>query len=158
MSYLSYFNPLLREIGQGRAFMNRAYDIWCGDTFFHGSLHDLWGRKTTHGFGDTDVHETSKFIRISTDLPGIKKEDIHVKCIGDVLSLEGERKETNELMNDIYGTMERGFGSIYKAVRLPPHINPHAITANYKDGVLTVVIPKPETLPEESKEITIPIE
>ena len=65
---------------------------------------------------------------------------------------------TNELMNDIYGTMERGFGSIYKAVRLPPHINPHAITANYKDGVLTVVIPKPETLPEDSKEITIPIE
>lgn len=158
MSHLSFFSPLLKEIGQGRAFLSRAYAIWGPDTFFHGSLHDLWGRKTFHGFGDTDVHETSKDIRISADLPGIKKEDIHVKCVGNVLSLEGERKDTGELANDIYGNMERGFGSIYKSVRLPPNVDPLSITAKYRDGVLTVVIPKPESIPENTKETIIKIE
>lgn len=158
MSYLSFFSPLLRELGQGSAFLKRSYGIWGPDTFFHGSLHDLWGRKTMHGFGDTDVHETNKDIRISADLPGIKKEDIHVRCVGNVLSLEGERKENGELKNDIYGNMERAFGSIYKSVRLPPNIDPLSITAKYQDGVLTVVIPKPKITPEDSRETEIKIE
>ena len=158
MSYLSFFSPLLKEIGQNHAFLSRSYAVWGPDTFFHGSLHDLWGRKTSHGFGDTDVHETSKNIRISADLPGIKKENIHVKCIGNVLTLEGERKDTGELMNDIYGNMERSFGSIYKSIRLPPGVDHQSITAKYQDGVLTVVIPKPETMPTSTKETIIQID
>ena len=157
MSYLSYFSPILRELGQRGMFLSRSYRVWGPDTFFHGSLHDLWGRKLVHGFGDTDVHETSSVIKISADLPGIKKEDIQIKCVGNVLTLKGERRDTEELSKDIYGNMERAFGTVYKSIRLPPLVNPQSISAEYQDGVLTITIPKPEQSLEQQKETIIKV-
>ena len=158
MSYFSLFNPLLRELGQGGAFLHRSLPIWGADTFFHGSLHDLWGRRTFRGFGDTDVHETKEKITITTDLPGVKKEDIHVKCVGDVLTVFGSRDESNRIEDDIYGNMERAFGSISKSVRLPPGVQLSEIAAKYKDGVLAIEIPKPKQSSKMLLEVNIPVE
>ena len=83
MAYLSFYSPLLRELGQGSFRLTRSLPVWGSDIFFHGNLHDIWGRKVQHGFGDADVHETLTCIHITADLPGAKREDIHVGFMGD---------------------------------------------------------------------------
>ena len=52
MSYLSFYSPLLRELGQGSVHLARTMPVWGSDVFFHGNLHDFWGRRVDHGFGD----------------------------------------------------------------------------------------------------------
>lgn len=158
MAYLSFYSPLLRELGQGSFRLTRSLPVWGSDIFFHGNLHDIWGRKVQHGFGDADVHETLTCIHITADLPGAKREDIHVGFMGDVLSISSRRQRSQYLTDDIYNNMERAFGSISKSIRLPPCVDIAKITAKYVDGVLTIDIPKPKESSLPEKEIVIPIE
>ena len=157
MSYLRFYNPLLRELGQGYAHLARSFPIWGSDVFFHGNLRDYWGRRVAHGFGDADVHETSSSIRITADLPGIQRKDLSVHCNGDVLSIYGQRLKTPDLTDDIYCNVERAFGSVCKHIRLPHNVDVAAITAKYTDGVLYVDIPKPETMEKPGREVNVPI-
>ena len=112
MAYLSYYRPLLRELGQGHAFLWGSRSVWGIEPFFHGTLRDMWGRKMERGFGDTDVHETQSRITITSDMPGVRKEDIRVCCFGDILSVQGKRNPPVKLVDDIFGSMERGYGSM----------------------------------------------
>lgn len=157
MSYLSFYRPLLSELGQGHVFLTRSLSAWLPEVFFQGSLHDHWGRKSLRGFGDTDVHETVSQIIISSDLPGIKRENIKVYFQNDVLSLCGEREEKINMEDDVYGSMERVFGTVSKRIRLPHDTDYKRIKAIYEDGVLRITIPKPYTEKTVAQEIEIPV-
>ena len=102
--------------------------------------------------------KTLTCIHITADLPGAKREDIHVGYTGDVLSISSQRQRSQYLTDDIYNNMERAFGSISKSIRLPPCVDISKITAKYADGVLTIDIPKPKESSLPEKEIVIPIE
>ena len=97
------------------------------------------------GFGDTDVHETQSRITITSDMPGVRKEDIRVCCFGDILSVQGKRNPPVKLVDDIFGSMERGYGSMSRNIRLPPHTDYSKIVAKYENGVLSISIMKPDT-------------
>lgn len=157
MAYLSYYRPLLRELGQGHVFLWGSRASWGYGHFYHGVLHDLWGRKLHHGFGDTDIHETQNNITITSDMPGVKKEKIKVSCCSDILSVSTERPPPSKLVDDIFGSMERGYGSISRSIRLPPHTDYSKISATYENGVLSISITKPEVKNGDDTEITIPI-
>lgn len=158
MSYLSYYRPLLKELGQRHQFMARVMSTWFPSEYYRGSLHDMWGRESFRGFGDTDVHEVKTHITVSSDMPGACKDSMRVYFHDDILTLYAERNEDKYMEEDIYGNMQRGFGWVTKSIRLPHNTDYNRISATYKDGVLSVVIPKPEGNKNAGREIEIPIQ
>ena len=90
-----------------------------------------------------DVWETDNELVLSFDLPGIPEDKITVE-LDDVLTVSGERERTQEHTNERFYRFERRFGTFSRSVTLPAGVTESDITANYKDGVLEVRVPKPE--------------
>ena len=110
----------------------------------HRLLHDLvltGDSGTPVGFMPAvDVHETDKGYTLKFDLPGVKPEDVKIETESGTLVVKGERKaETLEGTNH---RLERVSGSFERAFRMRARIDADAITAAYKDGVLTIEVPK----------------
>jgi HSP20 family protein len=89
-----------------------------------------------------DVSETEKALEIVVDLPGLEKQDISVALEDNQLTIKGERKEEKESKDKRFHTIERRSGSFYRALRLPVEVENDKIEANFKDGVLTLTLPK----------------
>lgn len=90
----------------------------------------------------TDWSETETEYKIVLDLPGIEKKDIKVNMQEHRLVISGERKKEEKEEKRDYMRRERYFGSFYRSFTLPEPIKEDAITANFKDGVLVVTVPK----------------
>jgi HSP20 family protein len=92
---------------------------------------------------------------IEVDLPGVKKDDIHVDLKDNVLTISGERKTKKEVKEKDYYKKECSYGKFQRSFTLPDNTDPENIEANSKDGVLEVVIPKMEKSKKEAKKIKI---
>lgn len=99
-----------------------------------------------------DVFEKDNKLMVKVDLPGLKKDDVHVSFKDGDLIVEGERKVEKELKEDDYYRAERSFGRFYRRLPLPFDVKADKIKANFTDGVLHVELP----IPAESR--TKPIE
>lgn len=103
----------------------------------------------------TDIRETDKAYVLEADLPGFAKEDIHIEIKDNVLSVSAEHKsESEEKDGERYLRRERTFGSYQRRFRLDA-IEAEAITATYRDGVLTLTLPKQEIKEPEARAISI---
>lgn len=91
-----------------------------------------------------DVKETDSALVFSADLPGMSLDDISVELHGDTLSIKGERKQEREEKNENVHRVERAYGSFYRAFTLGVPVKADEVKAEYKDGVLTVTVPKAE--------------
>ncbi len=91
-----------------------------------------------------DVHEDKDNYIVKAELPGMKKEDIDVSLQDGVLSISGERKSEESTENTTLYRSERFFGRFQRTVKLPASVSADKIKAQYKDGVLTVTLPKTE--------------
>jgi HSP20 family protein len=91
-----------------------------------------------------DVWETDSELVLSFDLPGIPEDKITVELDDNVLTVSGERERTQEHSGERFYRFERRFGTFSRSVTLPAGVTESDITANYKDGVLEVRVPKPE--------------
>jgi HSP20 family protein len=100
-----------------------------------------------------DVFENETNFVIKAELPGIEKKDIIVDVKDRVLTLKGERTSENEVKEDTFYRRERTYGKFQRAFTLPAHVKVNDIKADYKDGVLRIDIPKPET--QQPKQITV---
>jgi HSP20 family protein len=88
------------------------------------------------------------------ELPDVKPEDIQVTIEEGVLVIKGERKFEEEVQEGSYTRFERQYGSFERRFSLPSSINPDKIKADYKNGILTLRVPKKE----EAKPKSIKIE
>jgi len=79
---------------------------------------------------------------VQFEVPGIQSDNIDVRVKNDTLIFKGERKDEALAEGDSYMKDERGFGTFSRSFALPFHVNPEQVTANYKDGILTVKLPK----------------
>ncbi len=102
-----------------------------------------------------DIFETEAGISLKAELPGIQKENISIEVKDNILTIKGERFSEPEIHEDRYFRQERCFGQFHRSFTLRHSINPEAIKATYKDGILEVMIPKPEE--ETPKQIKIDI-
>ena len=106
-----------------------------------------------------DVFERDKHLVTRVDLPGLKKEDVHVEVTDGHLALSGERKhEKEEKKENVYRT-EREYGSFYRAIPLPEGVKLEDVKATFADGVLEVSVPlpaRPEAPPVRKVEIHEP--
>jgi HSP20 family protein len=91
-----------------------------------------------------DIRETENELIVKADIPGMKFEDIDVRLENGTLTLRGERKFEEEKKEGGWHRVERSYGSFERVFTLPDSVNPEAVTADYKDGTLTVTLPKKE--------------
>lgn len=120
---------------------------------FNDSLSRRKGKKEI-GYWEpaVDVIETKDDYRVIAEFPGIPKENIDISVSGDVLTIKGEKKSEEEIKDATYYRKERVYGLFQKQLVLPKDIEADKIKANYKDGVLEVIIPKgEETKPKKIK-------
>jgi HSP20 family protein len=91
-----------------------------------------------------DVAEKEDSFLVKVELPGMKADDINISVQGNTLSISGEKKEElEEKDKDFYHT-ERRFGSFRRDVALPAGVDASKIDASFRDGVLTIDLPKSE--------------
>ncbi len=91
-----------------------------------------------------DVYEDKDNFTVVAELPGMKKDDIEVSLHNDGLSVSGERKrETKPEDTEVYRS-ERFFGRFQRTITLPTAVASDKVKAQYKDGVLTITLPKTE--------------
>jgi HSP20 family protein len=91
-----------------------------------------------------DVHETEDAYVVEADVPGLKKDDVHIEVADNVLTIKGERKDEKEDKDKNYHRVERSFGSFARSVALPAGFDGTKVSAKFDNGVLTVTLPKPE--------------
>jgi len=91
-----------------------------------------------------DVHEDKDAYTIRAELPGMKREDIEVSIQEGTLVISGERKSESVGEETEVHRQERYFGKFSRALTLPTAVAGDKVKATYKDGILTVVLPKAE--------------
>lgn len=101
-----------------------------------------------------DVSDDEKQYVVSVEIPGARKEDVHVELEEGVLTIRGEKKSEREQTQEKRRYVERSYGSFSRSFTLPRDADAEHLDATFRDGVLTVTIPKTE----ESKPRTIAVQ
>ena len=124
------------------------------DKFFYGwpafeSNYDLtWSP-------NVDINETDNDFILDVELPGIDKKDIKVEVKDDVLLISGERRQEKKTENAKSSRIERHYGKYERTFRLPDTVLTDNLAAKYKDGILTLTLPKTEKV--KPKEIAVEV-
>ncbi len=100
-----------------------------------------------------DVAETEDAVNVKIEAPGVNKDDIKISVTNNVLTIRGEKKMEKETSEESYHRIERVYGSFVRSLELPTIVQADKVTASFKDGVLTIVLPKSEEV--KPKEIAI---
>jgi len=99
-----------------------------------------------------DIYETENELVIKADLPEITEKELDVRVENNMLTIRGERKFEEKVKEENYLRIERTYGSFSRSFSLPNTVNTEAIKAEYKNGVLTVEMPKrAESKPKQVK-------
>jgi len=147
MMQLVRFNPTREMV----SFQNRFNQLF--DNFFYPDARGVEPTSEPSWNPRVDIYDEKDNIVVKAELPGIEKKDVAVDLKGRVLTLKGERSYDNEVKEDKYFRREIHFGRFERSFTLPGEVNPEAVNAEYKDGVLKINIPKPEE--NKPREITI---
>ncbi len=102
-----------------------------------------------------DISETEKEYLIRADLPAVKKEDVQVTFDDGIIAIKGERRQLREDKSEKLHRLESFYGSFERHFSLPDHVNADLIRCETKDGVLTVHVPKVDTVKSKPKQITV---
>jgi HSP20 family protein len=102
-----------------------------------------------------DVNETETEFLLSADMPGLDKKDVSIDIHDGVITIKGERAIDNEKSTDDYRIRERQLGSFNRSFRLPDNVKEDKVAAKFKNGVLTVTLPKTKEVLPEGRQIKI---
>ncbi len=102
-----------------------------------------------------DISEDDKEYLIKAEVPEMKKEEIKINVHDDVLAISGERKYEKEEKNKKYHRVERAYGSFVRSFALPEDADGSKVSAEYKDGVLKVHLPKSEKAKPKAIEVKV---
>jgi len=102
-----------------------------------------------------DIEETEENVILTAEIPGMQKKDIRISTSGNTITITGERRREKDNKNKTYHRIERSYGRFVRTITLPVDIDPDKTKATYKDGLLRITLPKPES--KRSKEIKIDV-
>jgi HSP20 family protein len=91
-----------------------------------------------------DIHETDHELTLKADVPDVEMKDIDVRMENGTLTIRGQRKFEAKKEEGGWHRVERSYGSFERAFTLPDTVNPEGVKADYKNGVLSVTLPKKE--------------
>lgn len=92
---------------------------------------------------------------VRADIPGVKKDDIKVEVLDNMLKIKGERKNESEEKNDKFYRSERTYGTFMRAIPLPDGVNAEKAHASFKDGVLEITMDAPKREEQKGRELEI---
>lgn len=102
-----------------------------------------------------DVYQDKDNVFVKCELPGMKKEDIEISLHNGMLTISGERKHEEEHKEGESFRSERFFGKFHRSVSLPTAVDTGKVSASYKDGILTVSLPKAEEAKPKQIEVQV---
>ncbi len=134
------------------------------DAFFEG-FENIFGQdKKQTRRGETqkyawtppaDIYEDNDFFKFKLDLPGVEKEDVKIKYSNGTLTVEGKRRPEQESDNFKYHKIERKYGRFFRKFDVPEEINEENISAEFRNGQLTVLLPKENIKKVKTVEIRV---
>ncbi len=133
---LNIFNPRNR-------FFEDDYSVV--DPLFGTLIHHRGGNKDANALVpllSCDLIEAKDDFTIHADLPGVDAQDLDVSIEGRSLVIKAERKHVHETGTDKVHSMERSYGKVQRSIRLPQNVNVDKIESKFKNGVLSIVVPK----------------
>lgn len=130
--------------------MDRLFQEFFGKSYFP----ERW--EVVEWAPAVDVSETNDEVIVKADIPGVNAEDIEINIVDNVLTIKGEKKREKEEKKENFYRVERYYGTFMRSIQLPSEIDIEKVKAQYKDGVLKIVLPKkPES---KAKVIKVEIE
>lgn len=144
---LSFNNPLSKIHNE----MNRMFNelVTEEDEFWsNGRASDSFAPKS-------DIIETKNEYKVFMDMPGIEEKEVEVSMDNGVLQVSGKKEHSEEIKNAQMHTTERSYGSFTKRMELPKNILEDKIEANFKNGVLEILLPKTEESKKDVKKINV---
>ena len=102
-----------------------------------------------------DIYDKGAEVVIHTEVPGMKKEDIDVHVENNVLTIRGKKERKEEVKEDGYFRTERSYGTFSRSFSLPSTVNVSKIVAEYKEGVLTLALPKADEAKPRQIEVKV---
>jgi HSP20 family protein len=117
--------------------LDEAFGNWPFQPEGSGSITSAWNPAC-------DVFEDGDSVKIVAELPGVKPEDVKLSLENNVLTIRGEKKQEAEERNERVHRYERSYGSFERAFMLPSTVDGEKVSADYRNGILTVVVPKAE--------------
>ena len=139
--------------------MDRLFDEF-GEDFWRRPVRSLaafersWPRKFAAA-PVVDVAETDTAYEITAELPGMEDKDVEVKLANGVLTIRGEKRDEKEEKQKDYYLRERSFGSFERSFQVPENIDTDKISAGFKKGVLTIILPKSAEAQKAEKKIEV---
>ena len=110
------------------------------------------------GMPAVDVTETEKSYKVVAELPGMDEKNIEVKIANGMLTIKGEKQEDKEEEKQDYYVRERSFGSFERTFQVPDGVDLDKVDAGFKNGVLTVTLPKTAEAQKAEKKISVKAE
>ena len=142
------FFALHREMNQMFDEFSRSFD-----------LTPFGGGKSFGTFSPSiDVREDEKEVIVKAELPGLDEKDVEVTLADDALTIRGEKKDEKEEKGKDYWHRETSYGSFRRVISLPEGINTEKADARFKNGVLTVTLPRLEEAKVKGKRIAVKTE
>jgi HSP20 family protein len=117
--------------------LDDAFSTWPLQQDESGAITSAW-------YPAVDVFEDKDAVKIVAELPGVKPQDVKLSLESNTLTIRGEKKQQAEERSERVHRYERSYGSFERAFVLPSTVDGEKISAEYRDGVLTVTVPKAE--------------
>ena len=118
---------------------------------------DLWETNDLIAAGDwvpaVDIVEGGNAVVLSAELPGMEPKDVTISVENNVLTLRGERRADKDTKKENYHRMERSFGVFSRSFTLPATLDSDRVKADFKNGLLTITLPKKETVKPRTIEV-----
>ncbi len=102
-----------------------------------------------------DISEDENEIVVKAEIPGIDQKDLEIDLTGDVLTIKGEKKEEKREETKNVHRLERSYGYFTRSFGLPCEVESEKVEAKYKDGVLSLKLPKADACKRKSTKITV---
>ena len=135
------------------------------DTFrlMNSMLTDVVGTGPNAGNGNDlmlaqprmNIDDTGSEIRVTVELPGVSEGDVQITLDDDMLLIAGEKRDEREVEDRDVRLVERVFGQFRRAIQLPFSPNPDQVEASFRDGVLTITIPKDAEQRNKQRQIEV---
>jgi HSP20 family protein len=117
--------------------------------FFPTRMESDWFKPTL------DVAADDQAYTITVELPGVDKKDVRVEVSGDALVIRGDKKREHEEKGKDYHRVERSYGTFQRTLALPDDADPDGIEAAFKDGLMTVTVPRRAAAETSTKQIEV---
>jgi HSP20 family protein len=133
--------------------MNRLFDESYRSTQ-RGTSEDEWALGGSWAPA-VDIYEQGNDIVLKAELPGVDPKDVDIRLENNVLSLRGHRKLESEVKRESYHRVERSYGAFSRSFTLPTVVDQASIKAEFKDGLLRLVLPKREEAKPKQIQINV---